>query len=89
MRSTLYSAVALTLGLGLIAAVGAADKVRDKTPPKDGAGRAAAKGQIGDDQTLRRQRPRRLGGRQGSLWSVQNGEIVGKSKARSRSAPIC
>ena len=34
MRSALYSVLALTLGLGLIAAVGAADKEKDKTPPK-------------------------------------------------------
>ena len=79
MRSALYSILALTLSLGLIAAVGAADKAKDKTPPKEAPVVPPRKG---ESETIQLFDGKDLKGWEGdkSLWSVQDGEIVGKSK---------
>ncbi len=77
MRSALYSVVAVMLGLGLIAAVGAADK--DKTPPKEAPVVPPRKGQ---SETIKLFDGKDLDGWEGDKdrWSVQDGEIVGKAK---------
>jgi hypothetical protein len=80
MRSALYSALALTLGLAaLTAAVGAADKEKDKAPPKEAPVVPPRKG---ESETIKLFDGKDLDGWEGdkSHWSVQDGEIVGKSK---------
>jgi Domain of Unknown Function (DUF1080) len=79
MRNALYPVLALTLGFGLIAAVAAADKEKDKTPPK---GAAVVPPRKGESETIKLFDGKDLDGWEGdkSHWSVQDGEIVGKSK---------
>jgi hypothetical protein len=79
MRSALYSVLALILGLGLIAAVGAADKEKDKTPPKEAPVVPPRKG---ESETIKLFDGKDLDGWEGDKdrWSVQDGEIVGKAK---------
>ncbi|HBI44824.1 MAG TPA: DUF1080 domain-containing protein [Planctomycetales bacterium] len=79
MRNALYSALALTLGFGLIAAVTAADKEKDKTPLKEAPVVPPRKG---ESETIKLFDGKGLDGWEGdkSHWSVQDGEIVGKSK---------
>ena len=83
MRRLSFPALALTLGLGLVlavAAVPAADKDAPVVPPRQGKSETI---QLFDGKTL--------DGWEGdkNLWSVDNGEIVGKSQGRSRPAPTC
>jgi 3-keto-disaccharide hydrolase len=75
MRRALFPALGLTLGLGLVlaaSAVPAADKDKDApaVPPREGKSETI---QLFDGKTL--------DGWEGdkNLWSVENGEIVGKS----------
>jgi Domain of Unknown Function (DUF1080) len=77
MRSALYSALALTLGLGLIAAVAAADK--DKPALKEAPVVPPLKG---ESETIKLFDGKDLDGWEGDKdrWSVQDGEIVGKAK---------
>jgi len=77
MRSALYSALALTLGLGLIAAVTAADK--EKPALKEAPVVPPLKGV---SETIKLFDGKDLDGWEGDKdrWSVQEGEIVGKAK---------
>jgi Domain of Unknown Function (DUF1080) len=79
MRSALYSVLALTLGLGLIAAVTAADKEKDKTALKEAPVVPPRKG---ESETIKLFDGKDLEGWEGDKdrWSVQDGEIVGKAK---------
>ena len=81
MRRALFPALGLTLGLGLILAVSAApaaDKEAPVVPPREGK-----------SETIKLFDGKTLDGWDGDKdhWSVDNGEIVGKSQERSRPAP--
>ena len=71
MRRAVPAALALTLGLGLIVAASAADKETPAAPPRPGK-----------SETITLFDGKALDGWQGDakLWSVQDGDIVGKSQ---------
>ena len=83
MRRLWFPALGLALGLGLLLAVSAApaaDKDAPVVPPRQGK-----------SETIKLFDGKTLDGWEGDkdLWSVKDGEIVGKSKGRSAPAPTC
>src|ERR1700687_4084073 len=86
MRRAFCSALVLTLGLGLTLAVSAADK--EKAPAKEAP---VVPPREGKSETIKLFDGKTLDGWEYNkdLWSVQDGEIVGKSKDEVKVSTYC